>query len=400
MKRSIRKIYAFLCMLTMLIMLVPSMALAAESDEEKAAICVNVPGDWNAPCIWAWDEAGNNAFAAWPGEECEALPDNDGWYYVWIPAWANHIIINANEGSVQTAELITEGKNAWISVSDADNADISYEAQTTGDVPEYVEKFLIHAKVDESWSKPSLWAWSAPDGTNAFAAWPGSEMKEDENGWYTAKAPVWVNSIIINANDGSVQTEDLSIDPAEIWVTVEADGSADFSYVDPDKAQIPDVTVHAIVPEDWENPDLWAWSAPDGTNVYATWPGEALESDGDWMTKVIPGWVNSIIINGNDGSVQTTDISIETQKDVWVVVRGPEDYEVSYEEPAITADTAAQTESAVSEAADTQMETTAAAEEAATEQSGSSALPIVIAVIIIAAAVVIFIVMRKKKNAK
>ena len=29
-----------------------------------------------------------------------------------------------------------------------------------------------------------------------------------------------MNSIIINANNGDVQTEDLSIDPAEIWVTV------------------------------------------------------------------------------------------------------------------------------------------------------------------------------------
>ena len=91
MKRSVKKVYAFLCMIDMLIMLIPSMAFAAET-----------------------------------GEECEALSDNDGWYYVWVPDWANHIIVNANEGSVQTLELIPEGKDAWISVQDADHADISY----------------------------------------------------------------------------------------------------------------------------------------------------------------------------------------------------------------------------------------------------------------------------------
>lgn len=91
---------------------------------------------------------------------------------------------------------------------------------------------------------PCLWAWSAPDGTNAFAAWPGEEMKAGEDGWYSIKVPVWVNSIIVNANEGSVQTEDISIDPAELWVTVAADGSYDFSYKNPDQAEIPNVTIH------------------------------------------------------------------------------------------------------------------------------------------------------------
>ncbi len=396
MKRSVKKIYAFLCTIAMLIMLVPSMAFAAETGEEKAAICINVPQDWQNPCVWAWDEAGNNAFAAWPGEECEALPDNDGWYYVWVPDWANHIIVNANEGNVQTSELITEGKDAWISVQDADHADISYDGQTKGDIPEYVDKFLIHAKVDTSWENPCLWAWSAPDGTNAFEAWPGKTMAENEDGWYTAKAPIWVNSIIINANEGQVQTEDLSIDPAEIWVTVEADGTVDFSYTDPDKEAIPNVTVHVVTPNDWENPCLWAWSAPDGTNVYATWPGDALEQNGEWLTKEIPGWVNSIIVNSNEGNIQTTDISIETQKDVWIVVNGPEDYTVSYEEPEISQ------EAETTETVNTQEQTTSVSTEAeeSVEQSGTPIIQIVIVLIIVAVVVIIVIIMKKKKNLK
>jgi len=157
----------------------------------------------------------------------------------------------------------------------------------------------------------------------------------DEN-WYTGKAPTWINSIIINANNGEVQTEDISVDPAELWVTVAEDGSYELSYTDPAIADIPNITVHVKAPSDWTEPNLWAWSAPDGTNVFTTWPGEALAADGDWLTKEIPGWVNSIIVNADNGEVQTTDISIETGKDVWVVVSGPEAFEVSYEEPAAT----------------------------------------------------------------
>ena len=390
MRKSIKRIYALLCMVVMFVMMIPSMAFAAEADETKVAINVKVPDDWQNPCVWAWDEDGNNAFEAWPGEECEATPDNEGWYYVWVPDWANHVIVNANAGEVQTGELVLDGKDAWITVSDADNAEISYDAQTTGDTPEYTEKFLIHAKVDDSWENPNLWAWSAPDGTNAFEAWPGKAMTAGEDGWYTAKAPTWVNSIIINANNGDVQTEDLSIDPAEIWVTVAEDGTADFSYTDPEKAEIPNVTVHVKAPSDWENPNLWAWSAPDGTNAFASWPGEALEENNGWLTKEIPGWVNSIIVNGNDGSVQTSDISIETEKDVWVVVTDAENYEVTYEEPDATAIDTTATDAAAEE---TTTETVATEN---TQQSSTSVVLIIIIVIVLA--VIVTAVVTKKKS--
>lgn len=390
MRKSIKRIYALLCMVVMFVMMIPAMAFAAEADETKVAINVKVPDDWQNPCVWAWDEDGNNAFEAWPGEECEATPDNEGWYYVWVPDWANHVIVNANAGEVQTGELVLDGKDAWITVSDADNAEISYDAQTTGATPEYTEKFLIHAKVDDSWENPNLWAWSAPDGTNAFEAWPGKAMTAGEDGWYTAKAPTWVNSIIINANNGDVQTEDLSIDPAEIWVTVAEDGTADFSYTDPEKAEIPNVTVHVKAPSDWENPNLWAWSAPDGTNAFASWPGEALEENNGWLTKEIPGWVNSIIVNGNDGSVQTSDISIETEKDVWVVVTDAENYEVTYEEPDATAIDTTATDAAVEETT---------TETVATENTQQSSTPVVlIIIIVIVLAVIVAAVVTKKKS--
>ena len=321
MGKVIRRCGSFLMMLLLVIGILPMTANAetTQNTEERNALYVQVPEDWENPCVWAWDSDGNNAFTAWPGEEMETDAANDGWYYIWLPAWANHVIVNANEGSVQTEEQILDTNAAWITVSAADTVEISYESRTTGEAPAYVEKFVVHAKVDDSWEAPCLWAWSAPDGTNAFAAWPGEEMKAGEDGWYSIKVPVWVNSIIVNANEGTVQTEDISIDPAELWVTVAADGSYDFSYKNPDQAEIPNVTIHVSAPADWNGPCLWAWSAPDGTNAFAAWPGEALEEgEGGWLVKEIPGWVNSIIVNGNEGSVQTTDISVETGKDIWI----------------------------------------------------------------------------------
>ena len=337
----VKHLFAVVLAALMLCLLMPVAAFAEEASDGKMIVYAKLPSDWSDPHLWAWADDGTNAFDAWPGGEMEADSNNDGWYYCWIPETTNNIIINANDAAVQTSDYKLESKNAWVTVTDAENVEISYDAQTTGDLPEYVEKFKIHAQVPDDWQDVCLWAWSAPDGKNAFEAWPGKTMSKGEDGWYTASAPVWVNSIIVNGNSGDVQTEDISIDAAEVWVTVSEDGTSDFTYNDPNAPVAEDITVHVKAPADWSEPHLWAWSAPDGTNAFSSWPGEALQEGEDgWLTLSVPGWVNSIIVNGSDGSVQTSDLSVETGKDLWIVVSDAENAEVTYEAPAETVETA------------------------------------------------------------
>ena len=330
MKKAIAIFVSVLLMMSML-----SLTVFAAEDDEMVPVVVKAPEGWDAPHAWAWADDGTNAFAAWPGEEMEPLAE--GWYYIYVPGFVQNVIVNANQGTdaaVQTDGIVVEaGKEVWITVEEDATASVSYEAQLRGEIPAYVEKFVVHAYVPLSWKTVNLWAWSAPDGTNAFEAWPGAAMKEGEDGWFTGKVPTWVNSLIVNGNEGSVQTEDISIEAKELWITVYEDLTYELSYEDPNKA-VDNITVHAQVPADWEAPCCWAWSAPDGTNAFSSWPGEALTLDGDWYTIQVPGWINSVIINGNEGTVQTTDLSVEAGKDIWVVVTDAENAAVSYEEPA------------------------------------------------------------------
>lgn len=383
--KAAKKVTSLLVSLMLLLLMVPTLAFAA--DDERIIVYAQVPEDWTEPCIWAWADDGTNAFEAWPGEKMTADENNPGWYYCWIPAAAGNVIINANEGGVQTADQKLEAKNAWITITDADTVEISYEAKTTGEIPDYVEMFEVHAKVDASWEDVRIWAWLDPDGTNAFEAWPGEAMTAGENGWYTAKVPVWVNSVIINANGGEVQTEDLTIDAAEVWVTVDAEGAAEFTYNDPDAPVAEDITVYVQAPADWSEPHLWAWSAPDGTNVFSAWPGEALQDAGDgWLSLTVPGWINSIIVNGNEGSVQTTDLSVDVGKDVWIVVEDAENATVTYEEPTIDVATP-----------DSQATSEPVAEEAPAE-SGVNPVVIVIAAVAVIAVVAGVVIVKKKKS--
>lgn len=397
MAKLLKRISMFLFMFAMAF--VTFMPMKVKAEEEKTVVYVKAPEDWSAPCLWAWDEEGNNAFAAWPGGEMEQDKNNEGWYYIWIPSWADHFIVSANEAEVQTGEIISEGGNAWITIEDAETTEISYDALTQGEIPAYVEKFEVHVKVPDSWKTPCLWAES--EGTNEFEAWPGEALKAGENGWYTGKAPVWVKSIVINGNDGAVQTEDIAVDPAQVWVTVEEDGSYDFSYNDPDAVEVPDINVYVKAPADWENVCMWAWSAPDGTNAFASWPGEALaEGENGWLTIKVPGWINSIIVNANEGNVQTTDISVETGKDVWILVTDAEEYEVSYEEPAADESGA---EAEETEGADTEeVDSEEAAEESgqiqeAESRTNTGIIVVVVIICVIIAALAVFFVIRKKK---
>jgi LPXTG-motif cell wall-anchored protein len=92
------------------------------------------------------------------------------------------------------------------------------------------EEFTVHVKTE--WAEPGLWAWSAPDGTNVFAAWPGEKLLADENneGWFSYTLPTWTNSMIVNEGfDGGLQTTDISIEPKELWFTV-TEADADGKY--------------------------------------------------------------------------------------------------------------------------------------------------------------------------
>lgn len=389
MKKTIAALIAVMLMVSCL-----SLTAFAAEDAEMVPVVVKVPEGWEVPHAWAWADDGTNAFAAWPGEEMEALAE--GWYYVYVPGFVQNIIVNANQGTdagVQTDGIVVEaGKEVWITVAEDKTAAVSYEAQLRGEIPAYVEKFVVHAYVPLSWKTVNMWAWSAPDGINAFESWPGQAMTEGEDGWFTGKAPTWINSLIVNGNEGTVQTADISVEGKELWLTVYEDLTYDLSYEDPNKA-LEDITVHAQVPADWADPCCWAWSAPDGTNAFTAWPGEALTLDGDWYTIQVPGWINSVIINGNAGSVQTTDLSVEAGKDIWIVVTDPENAAVTYEEPAAPA-VPEETEAPVTEAPAT---------EALTEQpaeKGGSNTGVIVGVV--AAAAVIgggaAVALKKKKK--
>lgn len=360
-------------------LLIACLGTAAMADAGDAAemvpVLADVPDGWENPCCWAWADDGTNAFEAWPGGQMEPLGDS-GWYYIYVPSFVQNVIISANEAAVQTeGDAVEAGRAVWIAIADDLTTAVSYEAQAGVEIPAYVETFTVHAYVPLEWESVSVSA----GGGEAEA------MSGGEEGWFTASIPVTTTSLVLSGNDGAAATETITVEPQEVWVTVYNDLTYEVSYEDPDAPDAPPITVYAQVPADWVGPCCWAWSAPDGTNAFSAWPGEAMtEGEDGWYSIEVPGWINSIIINANEGGVQTTDLSVEVGKNVWITVTDAENATVSYEQPS----------------GEAPEESPAPSEAPAADSSGgnSTVIWVVVAIVVIVVIAAVAVAVNKKKK--
>lgn len=94
--------------------------------EDTITVYAKVPVSWSYPGCWAWSsETGEDAFEAWPGV---SMTFADGWYSVSVPSWINYVIINANSGKTQTADLPVEsGRDLWVVVDNGGQAQVYYQ---------------------------------------------------------------------------------------------------------------------------------------------------------------------------------------------------------------------------------------------------------------------------------
>lgn len=98
--------------------------------------------------------------------------------------------------------------------------------------------------------------------------------------------------------------------------------------VQSDKTQSGEYTVHIKVPETWSNPGLLA-KGQDGEQA----PDLSLKlgSDG-WYAGKVPGWANTLSINGKNGTVKSDELSL-SGKEVWIIVNEDGFCDVSYKGP-------------------------------------------------------------------
>lgn len=406
-------------------------AAMKEQLKDSYIIYVQVPSSWTKACYYTWEEVAPDypRLQPWPGT---TLKDKDGsWYKAYIPKNMNRIIFNDGkaDGAVKTDNITISGTEYFV-VNEAGKYERFATKPSTEDIQKAEEAaanrlkdtYNVYVKVDASWTDACYYAW-VKEPFEDLAKWPGTKLPtEMKDGYHVVKVPKFMDWIIINNGkaDGAVQTKDIETFGKDCYITVNADGSyevidASGNKIDGEEPAkvvegVEKVTLYVKVPADWATPRLWAWGSEG--NLYDAWPGEALVQEGEWLVATLPTWVNYLIINGNDGSVQTADIKLaEIGRDIYLTVISADEYTIEYKDVEVRNDVIPEVTSPKDEKTEDDSKTedkNSEAEEGGaivadtTEDGGSFLSPqsimlIITAAVILLGGVVVIVVLSRKK---
>ena len=223
MKNIIKRLSAFIIVALVIISLMPVTAKA----EDTYTLYARVPSHWGVPNIWAWSDAGENVFEAWPGQAMTGVGDGE-WYSVELPVSATNVLINYNGDSYKTNDIKVNGSDVWITVFTDNSTAIDYTkpSKLPSDSGEEGTGNMVNlvTRLPADWTYPYVWLWN-DEGKNVYKQWPGEAMDIQENGAATKRIPDWVTGIKISAKsstDGrSVETGDIFIDAGrDVYITV------------------------------------------------------------------------------------------------------------------------------------------------------------------------------------
>ena len=94
----------------------PSDPGTSEPTGETYTVYAKIPADWKSPGVWCWNDSDQNPadLGAWPGTYYMTQVE-DGWWSIEIPVAYKNILINANGGSNQTADIKgLSGNDVWV----------------------------------------------------------------------------------------------------------------------------------------------------------------------------------------------------------------------------------------------------------------------------------------------
>ena len=294
----------------------------------------------------------------WPGVAVAENADNEGWFTATKTGLtdANFGIIfnNGNGGSGnQTANIekvLSAGANEfWVTgtleapvvSTTAPEGWVEGSGEPTPPAPTVTYDVTVHVpKTFGGWEKVNVYAYA---GAEVAGSWPGTELttvNAQNDTYYDISFEDLTNEdllVILNTNNGTVQTADLTAtlteDTTDLWITGDA-GAAVMTATAPE-GWVPAAKTLKInyynAEAAWENVAVWVWDSNNVNYTGGNWPGQAASKTSDnaddyWWSADVTGIevdAVNIIVNNNNNGAQTTDLAVTMTDaavtEVWVV---------------------------------------------------------------------------------
>lgn len=391
-----KRILALICVMACLC----CFALPALAAPDTITVTAQVPEDWTNIHLYVWDDA-QSALVEWPGTAMKKA--KDGRYSLEIPMGYNNIIIN-NGTDKQTADLKGDGmSDTWVVVRSS-LAEVLFEDPGVVDL-NAAAPLVNMALVGEGnnalgWdpenSERNMTKTSDGVFTKDLTMYQGEtiQFKFCGNGAWDAGYDFGGTESNVTAGTAATLTaggQNLSYTATQdctLTVTLDMNGDAPTVTVTEAPATLEEkvyVKIFVSIPEGI-TPNMWAWG--DNGNAFSSWPGQTMTKEGDWWVVEIPADCHSALVN--DGSTQTSDLTITAGSQNWIVVAEDWTAEVYSSEPSVEPTTPATT-------------TTPDGDDGG-EGDGDGLNPIIIVTIVLcvvavgAVAATVVVVLKKKKG--
>ena len=230
MKKIIRVLLALVLVAsTLLIQASPGIAAAALDTQ---TIYFTAPSGWRRVNFYSWGSDGEIT-SGWPGDSMTRVSKN--LYSCTLPADAVNIIFN--NGSTQTQDLRIPAGKDWYDYSTGTwsvygNQCTHPTHNTDGNCTEcgeylghdyvndtctvcgaVVQKQTVYFTAPDGWNNANFYSWDS-EGT-ITSSWPGDAMTRVSGNLYSCTLPADAVNIIFN--NGSTQTQDLTIPSGKNW---------------------------------------------------------------------------------------------------------------------------------------------------------------------------------------
>lgn len=407
-----KRILALICVLACLC----GFALPALAAPDTITVTAQVPEDWTNIHLYVWDDA-QSALAEWPGTAMNKT--KDGRYSLEIPMGYNNLIINNGSDEKKTADLKGDGicdtwvvvRNSLAEVLFADPGVVDLNAAAPLVNMALLGEGNNALKWDTADSSCNMTKSSDGVYTKELTMYKGETIKFKfcGNGAWDAGYNYGGNAEGIALTAGTAvslvqgnESKDLSYTATQdctLTVTLDTNGDAPSVTVTEAAAQLAEkvfVKIYVSVP-DGISPNMWAWG--DNSNAFPTWPGQAMTKSGDWYVVEIPNDCHSALVN--DGTTQTSDLTITAGAENWIVVAEDWTAQVYGSEPSLESGDTGNTDKPSTDNTNTNTDNNTTDGSSDEDKGGINPLVIVTIVLCVAAVgavvVTVIIVIKKKK---
>ena len=225
------------------------------SEEGVFLVYFHAPEDWSNPNIWPWNnDSSENPFTpiGWPGRAMNADPNNDGWYYMYVPEYVDMLIFNYTDESGTTIQTNGDpidktlaGKNIWIdgitSEKQTDEEGVektvyhmatpTTEKLTSGELPEYVEERFAFARIPNDWDKAVATFTSSTDSTANYQL---ELALQSDKVWFGGIVDAKYDTVSINngETDNLKESVEVKIEGSPFYVDVLDEAKINIDEID------------------------------------------------------------------------------------------------------------------------------------------------------------------------